>query len=162
MGIAATRAAIEGRLLSQWTITTPGDPDADPPIPDVSTCRTPIALENIDGWITLPDGSIGLTKPPTASSWIRCVIREGAGMQKDLNPSPRVRFVGVVKVQIFVPRGTGTDGAKDLADLIVPIFQRQVFSGIHCRAAELQELGEDEQWWAYSVTVPYYRDEISS
>lgn len=152
MGDSATRAAIESRFLTMWTA-------------DATNLRTPVALENVPYLPVLVSGSAtgSLPKPPNNAAWVRLTIREGESRQIELrDTTPLRRSSGVIIVQIFVPRGTGTDASADYADLLPAIFERKQFGGITTRTQRTTIVGDTEHWWQRNVSFPYQRDQAAA
>lgn len=130
MTLEAERIAIESRFNTNWTTTTK-------------------AFDNIP------------FKPPTnGDGWARLTILDGKSDQVSLNTDPTHRRVGVITVQIFVPKGTGTITVRTYADSIAAIFRNAVFSGIVCRSPFLVRVGQTGEWYQMNVIVPFFIDEI--
>lgn len=70
------------------------------------------------------------------------------------------RNVGIISVNIYVPRNTGTADARNKADLAASIFRDAQFNGITCRSPKVVDVGEIEEWYVINMSVPYYRDEV--
>ena len=138
MGFAAERKAIEERFLTQWALSTKS------------------------AVVTLFENSA--ISPPTEEPFVALYIRSGAGQQISLGSSPLDRYDGLIIVQVFVPEETGTQEAREIADVVETIFKRQSFSSgagglIRCRLAALDPMGNKAGWLQSNVSIPYQRDE---
>jgi len=70
------------------------------------------------------------------------------------------RNAGIISVNIYEPRGTGTAQGKYKADLAAAVFRSQQFNGITCRSPKVVEVGEVNEWYVINMSVPYYRDQV--
>jgi len=70
------------------------------------------------------------------------------------------RMRGIISIKIFAALNSGTRAAKVLADTAAEIFRGEHFNGINCGAPMINRLGKVEDWFIYTVTVPFYRNEI--
>lgn len=124
--------------------------------------RTPVALPNVRGLLNATDGSARIQKPTADDAWVRFVIREQGIGQIDMGDPATVRTLGRAEVQIYVPVGEGTREARDLGDEALLLFERMTIGAAKFRCADAShfEVGRDESWWRYDVTVPYYRDRL--
>lgn len=106
-------------------------------------------------------------KEPTNQTWVALFINPGMGFQASLNPSPTHRIPGVIIVQVFTPKDTGTAQARKLADTAADIFRRLVLTDpaagkLVCRTPTLRPVGVEQGWYQMNVVIPYYRDVIYS
>ena len=129
MSFASERQAIESRFSTQWGTTTP------------------IKYDNIK------------YVPTAGTSFVALEIHKGASIQASLGTSPLFRGIGIISVNIYTPTGSGTNTGRAYADTAAGIFRNVVFSGIVCKSASVTRLGEQEGWFIYNVSIPFYHDE---
>lgn len=138
MGWADERASIEGRFRTQWDLS--------------SKSSVPIRYEGSP------------ISPGDNAEFVALFIRNANGTQITLGSNPRDRYTGVILVQIFVLERTGTQEAKEIADVVEGIFKRAVFSSgsggtITCRIATTTFVGQDNGKHQLDVSIPFQRDE---
>lgn len=109
---------------------------------------TPIVFENVD------------YVPVDGTPYVELFVKSADAVRASLGPSALHRIVGVILVNIHVPKGTGTNLARTYGDTIAAIFRDQAFSGVVCRAASVRSIGPVNEWFVVSVTIPYYRNEV--
>ncbi|MCP4149811.1 MAG: hypothetical protein GY757_18850 [bacterium] len=130
MGYADERAAIEARFSTGWGVTTP------------------IAWDNVD-YIPTP-----------ATTFVSIHILAGKELAVSVGASIRTRNSGLININIFVPKNTGTNAALALADTAAAIFRHQSFSpSISCRGAEVKRIGQVNEWFQYNASISFQRDE---
>ena len=106
---------------------------------------TPIAYENVPF-------------TPDNDPWIRLTVVNGAGLTLGVTGStPAVRDSGLISVQVFVPEGTGSQQAKALVDLVLPIYEHTRFSGILAYTATINPAGTFDGWHQTNITIPFRR-----
>jgi hypothetical protein len=64
------------------------------------------------------------------------------------------RTTGILRIQINVPRGSGTKKAGDAATFIRRKIRRRNFDRLFTREASLSIIGPDGPWWRVDVTCP--------
>jgi len=106
---------------------------------------TPIAWENI------------AFEKPNDSAWVRLNILNGSSNYRAINGLKR--HLGLIVVQVFVPRNTGTSKAREYADTVSQIFDSKKFSDVVCDVASIETIGTGDVWHQINVTIPYWRDE---
>lgn len=127
---AATVKSIEEHFRAQYT-------------------ETPVEWEN-----AAPFNSNG-------ARFVRFVVREAGRQQIALPQSSRsTRLVGVVMAQVLVPRNEGTRKAREIADLIAGLFDKQKVGNVQFREAEARPIGATGQWWQMNVSVPFFVTEL--
>jgi len=131
MTFLAEIKAIEGRLKTAWTTTTP------------------IRYENME------------YTPTPGTAWIEITVSNGESFQPDINnDAPKYRNLGIIGINIYVPKGTASHIARGYCDTLAAIYRSKQFDGIVCRTPEIQYIGTEEQWAVYNVSTPFYRDEL--
>jgi hypothetical protein len=97
--------------------------------------------------------------PDDGSSWIRLHVADAYGFNDCLG-GLRQRYTGIIVIELYAKEGVGTAALYGLADAAQGIFSNAVFSGIHCEAGYVQDLGTDEQWkgwYRLNALIPFYR-----
>lgn len=130
----AQRIAIQSRFKTEWETAHP---------------TVPIIYDNVKG--KEPDGG-----------FVQLRILNGASELAGLGLTKLYRYPGVISVDIFFPLRKGIKAVDQYADTIDGIFRGQSFSGILCRAAERQDLGEAGHYWRVNVSVPFQRDKLQT
>ena len=108
--------------------------------------RTPVAWPN------------AAFTPPDDEPWVRLTILGGDGRQV-ATAGRRLRRVGVVKVQVFVPEGSGDPQARSIADEVASLFEAGTYEGIRFRASDLEHVGPDGASYQLNVSIPFEWDE---
>jgi hypothetical protein len=98
------------------------------------------------------------TSPP-ASTYVEFQIHTGDSFQAALGER-FYRHVGIVSINIFLPKGGGTRPGVKLADQAAEIYRGQSFSGITFRAPKVTRVGEVNGRFVYNVSIPFFRDEV--
>jgi hypothetical protein len=144
MNFVAERQAIIARLLANWS-------------------TTPVRLENQPA---NPADNL-------SAGYVAVCIRDGNGEQVTLGPSPSLRFIGVIFLEVFVPRHA-LDGdilARTYAENLAAIFRLVQFqvtyaskpSGlITCYVPEMHSAQDEHEWWKVVVTCPYSRQLVDA
>jgi|LGVD01.1.fsa_nt_gb hypothetical protein len=97
--------------------------------------NVPLDTSKLDEWIAVFD------KPTFSES-------TGLGMQSALTG-------GVLVFQIFTPRGTGTQRAREIANELVSLFGEESISGVALLTPELHSVPNNESWHQKNLQVPY-------
>jgi hypothetical protein len=105
---------------------------------------TPVAWENVS------------FDMPNNSGWTRLTVLNGSSGYRAINNLKR--HSGLIVVQIFVPRDTGTSTIRKYADTVTSIFDGRKFSDVVCDVASIETIGTDDIWHQMNVTIPYWRD----
>jgi hypothetical protein len=107
---------------------------------------TAIAYENVD------------FDPPNDTAWVRLSILNGESRYRTVNNGKR--HTGVISVQLFVPRNSGTNTARNYADTLAGIFDNSNFNGIICRTASIFTQSLEDEWLQLNINIPFWRDEL--
>ncbi len=103
-------------------------------------------------------------KQPTAGEWIALKIVPGDGMQASLGQTKLSRQLGLVMVQVFTPKNSGTRRALDLADLIGSIFRHQTKTSsdvsVIFREPQMGDVGERMDNFQTNVQIPFQGERI--
>ena len=100
--------------------------------------------------------------PVDNSSWVALQVVDGF-CYNDAFGGLRQRHEGLIVVQIYVKEGKGTNTAYTLGDAALAIFSNKVFSGVHCNASYIRDLGADSEWkgwYRLDCITPFYRLEF--
>lgn len=113
-------------------------------------------------WTTTPIRYENVPFKETSAPYVALFILNGEGQQASLGTPALRRWPGVIKVQVFVPRDTGTKLARTYADTIGAVFDRAQFSSgnsgtISCRIPSISHVGLANGWNQINVTIPYQR-----
>jgi len=107
--------------------------------------ETPIAWENV------------AFDTPNSSPWVRLNILNGSSNYRTITGLKR--HLGVIIVQIFTRKDTGSNQGREYADTIGAIFEGKKFSDVVCDVASINTIGADSIWHQINVSIPYWRDE---
>lgn len=114
-------------------------------------------------------GDPGLTKGTTSlenetglKEWVRVTINASGASQRDLaGPESRVRYQGVVTINVFVKSATGASmRARQLVDMIEPKFSRLQVDNITFQTPIPGLTGQNEGFYQMTLQMPFYRDNI--
>jgi len=64
----------------------------------------------------------------------------------------------LVVIQVFGKQWSGSSTTRERADEIAELFRGVVEDGIFYRAAALERVGHDQDFYQMNVTVPYQHD----
>lgn len=139
MSYETERADIEGRMAANWP---------------AASSSTPVVYGNVEG-----------DPPAVGNAWVRLSIINGQSEPASMGSpgSNRVRHVGLIALQIYVPRNSGSDRARELADAFLGIFNVAKFGSpqIRCRTGYAGATGQVGPWSIFPVYVPFERDEYN-
>lgn len=97
--------------------------------------------------------------PTQGTAWIRCTILPGNAEGLSFGRNTQIEYAGIIDIGIFVPKESGSNATRTYADTIAAIFNMQAFGTIDCDEAYSQNLGIDENWYHWVVTIPFGRRE---
>ena len=106
--------------------------------------ETPIAWENV------------AFDTPNNSAWVRLTILNGSSNYRTITGLKR--HLGIIDVQIFTKKDTGSSVGREYADTIGTIFEGKKFSDVVCDIASINTIGADSIWHQINVSIPYWRD----
>ena len=90
--------------------------------------------------------------------YIRPTIFDGESSKISLGTYGAHRRVGVLIVQIFVKKNTGTSRSKVLADYLSGLFKDLKLSDIQFESPTLIRVGQTEGYHQENFQIPYYID----
>lgn len=123
------RQAIEVRA-SQWT-------DA------------PIAYDGV------PISSDVQTAQNQRTPWVRVTIVDGDSFTAGIGSGPCVRRTGLISVQVFTARDTGSAPARQLASSLAAHFEYWQSGELETQAARLINVGPDDTYYQMNLNVPW-------
>jgi len=124
-----------------------------------------IAIENRFGTlftaVQVKYANVDTFVPDDDETWCELFITIADSRRASIGDDDKLhRTTGVISVNVYVPKGTGTVNGKAIADTAAAIFRDAQFSGITCRSPAITDIGEVENWYVINMTVPFQRDEL--
>lgn len=137
MSFETERIAIETRFQTQWLTGSP------------AALRTPVGMPG------------HVFTPPEGESSVKLSILNGAGFNMSMGDpgSNLVRYAGLLTINILTPGGLGTKAARDLADLIQPIFTNWRSGTLLFRTMNTGPADETQPFYMLPVSFAFERDE---
>lgn len=99
-------------------------------------------------------------RPTPGQAYVALFILPGEGKQVEMGILRRIRRIGLIDLQIFVPTGTGTGQAGVLTDAFADIFELRTISGVIFRAMSVARVGAKDAWTQYNASIPYQEDDL--
>lgn len=128
MSYESERQSIEQRFETQWAATLP------------------VRYDNVE------------FEPP-ATAYVELQIHNGDAFAASTGGSTILeRSVGIISMNLFGQKGTGTATLKGHVDTLCAIFRNANFDSIQCRSPNVTRLGEQDGRYVINVSVPFYRD----
>lgn len=94
--------------------------------------------------------------PPENTEWVRVSIANGNSAQRTIGgTSNSWRANGFFTVQIFVPLGTSTGTAANIADSVSSWFRGADTDHVQFRNITVTELGASQGWYQVNVSVSF-------
>jgi len=111
-------------------------------------------------WSTTPIAWDNVAYVPTpGTAWIRCTILPGSAEGLAFGKDTDIEYSGIIDIGIFVPKDSGNNVARQYADTLAAIFNLEDFGAINCDEACAQNLGIEDEWYRFNVTIPFSRRE---
>ena len=111
-------------------------------------------------WSTTPIAWDNVPYVPTPGAvWIRCTILPGSAEGLAFGKDTDIEYLVIIDIGIFVPKNTGSNTARQYADTLAVIFNLENFGTVDCDEAYAQNLGAEEDWYHWNVTIPFSRIE---
>ena len=107
-------------------------------------------------------------KQPANGEWLVPSVVPGSGRQDSLGSPKLERQLGILMVQIFVPKNSGDRRARAISDTIAGWFRYQTFkddptgTNVILRAPELVKVGERNDIYQMNLTVPFQAERLFS
>ncbi|HUS99588.1 MAG TPA: phage tail terminator-like protein [Candidatus Thermoplasmatota archaeon] len=122
--------------------------------------RIDIEARLATGWTTtsIAFGN-GPFVPTPGTPWIRCSILPGRVGALGFGRDADVEYSGIIDIGIFVTRLSGTALARTYADTLAALFHMKKFGTVDCDEASVQNVGEEEDWCHFVVSIPFSRIE---
>ena len=112
--------------------------------------RTPVQYSNVE------------FDMPNDEPWLRLNILQGTSFNVGKHSTGFcIRDNGVIAIQVFTPKGTGNKKGLEYSDAVRSIFENQDFDGVSCRAASINTVGADNNWFQHSVSINFIRDRVT-
>jgi hypothetical protein len=130
----------------------------------LNTERAAIESRLATNWSTTPIRWDNVPFPEQTSAYVVCDILDGEGNQISLGDTPRLRYVNLLILRLFVPEATGTATARTYADQLGAIFSRVTLplsdgGWLRCRVASPRTIGVRAGWHQTNITIPFFREE---
>jgi len=122
---ADMRTAIEPHVASEWGETT------------------------VIAWPNAP------FTPPEDEAWIQIAILPGMAAAATLGPGGSNQLIGLVHVNVFVPKAGGSADAWELVDQVRDLFNRRTIGNIRFRAPYPAPAMTDGDWMQIPVLCPF-------
>jgi len=108
-----------------------------------------VAYDNMD--IVEPQGEL----------WCRFTVRPGASIPLELGPQGTDRQVGDAFAQLYFPLSTGLGDVLEIAQSIRDLFNRKTTTaGVSFQTCSVQNIGEIQNSYLVTVTIPFFFDEV--
>jgi hypothetical protein len=118
---------------------------------------------NVSGGITVQYDNDGAFDKPEGSRWARASVLLGASFQVSLGENKRFRTPGLLVVSIFIPNGSGTAAAYEVAALVRTAFRGITAGGVVYTTPYISVIGITEGGeWQLNVTCPFDSDDIET
>lgn len=98
---------------------------------------------------------------PTDNVWCRVNVRIATPFQATLGLGRMFRYPGVLIVQIFAPKNTGTQATDELIDAINAAFRGISASGVVYRVPQPIVVGDKDGYWQTNVNCEFYADDVT-
>ena len=113
----------------------------------INWTETPIAYQNV--------------VHSSGAEFIRATVLNSGRVQKSLGSTLNTfRMSGVLIVQVFCLKNTGTNRALFLADKIILLFQRRIIDRLNFFTPSVVYQGISDIYYQINVECPYYIDSI--
>ena len=119
--------------------------------------RVEIVTQISSNW-TVTDVQFDNQPMPLGDEYIRPVILDGDSNQISLGPTGLHRRVGVLIIQIFVLKDTGTKRTKELADMLSVLFKSVKLGDTQFESPTLVRVGQNQKYHQENFQVPFYVD----
>lgn len=144
MSEASMRSAIEYRLQQAMQVESP---------------PVPVIFENTKA------------KKPEKSSYVEFTILSGDSRRANLGDPNKgamrtVRHVGVLQIDVMVPKDTGMGRGTRLAERCASLFDEWAHAlpdraTVHFKTPRVTTMGIGGEFQRFTVSIPYWRDEKS-
>jgi hypothetical protein len=124
---AEARDAIQGLIVPAW---------------DTATSTAPLMFDNLD------------EDPTDGAVWGRLTIKHTGGGRANIGPNGRFRRTGMIFVQIFVPKNSGTETADAIGEALVEAIEDAGGVGnVWFRDVAQREIGVNNETTYFQVNV---------
>lgn len=98
--------------------------------------------------------------PEANDTYVELQVKDGSSRRASIGPDPLMRSLGIISVNVYTPKNTGTNAGRVLADKAAAVFRDQIFSGITCRSPVVRNVGPREGRYVTNMSVSFFRDDI--
>ena len=107
------------------------------------------------------DWADGKFIPTAGTAWIRCTILPGSAEGLAFGQDTDIEYLGIIDIGIFIPKETinAKSLAATYADTLAAIFNLEDFGTVECGEAYAQNMGIDDGWYTWNLTIPCSRRE---
>lgn len=100
-------------------------------------------------------------KPVEGTAYIEARVARQDAFNADINAgASRIRYPGILTVDVRTPLNVGELQALEWGDTVAETFRNASFDGLHFRATTVRDFGVEGAWYRVQVTCPFYRDSI--
>jgi len=121
------REYIETRFQTQWA------------------SLTPIGFENFPFRVADSD-----------TEWVELFVIHNNEQNVSIGDSVNYRRHGIININIFVKKLSGSKRIRVLQDTAAAIFRNTEFDSITCRSAQFEQLGDSDVWYKYNVSINFF------
>lgn len=97
-------------------------------------------------------------KPPADDAWIKLRVFNESSTRINIGRPGIHRANGSVAIEIYTPLGEGTRRGLGYGDTLAALFRDVQFNGLTFREANVEPVGEFEQWWQTTMFTTFYWD----
>lgn len=123
-------------------------------VTNLSTSVVPIANRLWDG----VDQELPIDNTP----FIKTKVEVTNSRSASLGPNRKIRRLGNVSFQIFVPKDTETNELDAIMDALKNIFETKLLSGFTFDEIQTSKPGTTEGWFMANMFVGFWADEIQA
>ncbi len=127
---------------------------------NIQTARQVIANQIDDEWeetvICWPNHEF---TEPKDEAWLRMNLKFGKNESVTIGSNGQTRQTGIVWLNLFSPRFSGTDTAYERMDIMKSIFNNlSLADGLQFKASNVMDIGvqNDGLWYQNAVWTPFY------
>lgn len=110
-------------------------------------------------WTTTPIVYSENAPMPDSGNWIRLNILNAQAYRSAIHQQ-HYRHPGIVVIQVFTERESGTGLSTRYGDTLAALFRGVTSGGIKFRAATVRNIGPTEGWYQTNVEISFERDEV--
>ncbi len=123
-----------------------------------ATARRDMEKRLRDNWATTRISYENVAFKHHGQSHVTMRIFEDSTQRINIGNPGYHRVSGLIIFEIRVPLNTGTQIARNYADTIAEIFRDRQFNGITCREAVPNNIGQEDGWYRFNLSVRFQWD----